>query len=69
MLHHVRMDDEWIAGAVEHPGSLRKTAESEGALTEKGTISESWLRAKATEDTLTGRRARLALTLKGLHHE
>jgi len=69
VVHHGRMDDDWIAGAVEHPGTLRKTAEAEGAMTDRGTISESWLRAKAHDDTVTGRRARLALTLKGLHRD
>lgn len=42
-------------------GALRATAKRQGALTKKGTIKVSWLRQQAKKNTLTGKRARLAL--------
>ena len=60
-------DGDWIDGAIKHPGALRQTAESEGAMTERGTIKRSWLEEKAKGDDKTARRARLALTLEKTH--
>lgn len=60
------MAKRWIQKAIKHPGALRKTAKSAGAITSKGKISEEWLRAKAKAKGLLGKRARLALTLKRL---
>lgn len=53
----------WIAGAIKHPGALRKTL---GAKKGKP-IPSSKLRAAAKKGGVTGRRARLALTLKKMH--
>ena len=52
----------WIAGAIKHPGALRKTL---GAKAGKP-IPASKLRAAAKKSGVTGKRARLAITLKGL---
>ncbi len=53
---------KWIKGAIKHPGSLRKTL---GA--KKGQpIPAGKLRAAAKKGGTTGRRARLAITLKKL---
>lgn len=49
----------WIAGAIKHPGALRKTLHAK-----KGQpIPKAKLRAAAKKGGVTGRRARLALTL------
>jgi hypothetical protein len=52
---------KWIAGAIKHPGSLRKT------LGAKDNIPEKKLAAAAKKGGKTGKRARLAQTLKGFH--
>lgn len=57
--------NDWVEGAIKHPGALRATAESEGALTDDGKIKRGWLEQKASEDSTTGRRARLALQMRG----
>jgi len=51
----------WISQAIKRPGALRATAKREGAL--KDGISKSWLRRAAKRSGVTGRRARLAITL------
>jgi hypothetical protein len=56
----------WIAGAIRHPGALRKQAKKAGALTKKGTIEQDWLNEQAKKGGTIGRRARLAKTLKKL---
>lgn len=43
-------------------GTLRATAASEGAMTEKGTIDKGWIAKKAHGKGKTARRARLAQT-------
>lgn len=53
----------WIQKAIKKPGALRETARRAGAMTRSGTIKKAWLRAQAKKGGLTGRRARLALTL------
>jgi hypothetical protein len=53
----------WIAGAIKHPGSLRKALGAKAG----EPIPESKLRAAASKGGKLGRRARLALTLKGFH--
>ena len=58
------MVKKWIAGAIKQKGSLRRTAAREGAL--KDGISKSWLRRAAKRPGVTGRRARLAITLSKL---
>ena len=60
------MAEDFIEDAIKHPGSLRATAEAEGALTEKGTIKRSWLDEKAKGNDTTARRARLAINMRGM---
>ena len=58
--------EKWIQKAIRSPGALRAQAAKEGAITEQGTISSSWLKKKASGSGTTARRARLAMTLKKL---
>ncbi len=53
------MAKKWIAGAIKKPGSLRKTL---GAKPGKP-IPKAKLQAAAKKKGVTGRRARLAITL------
>jgi hypothetical protein len=53
----------WIAGAVKHPGALRKSL----GVKEGETIPAKKLAAAANKGGTLGRRARLAQTLKKLH--
>ncbi len=56
-------DKHWIKGAIKHPGALRADLH-----VPKGkTIPVSKLRRAAKEPGVLGRRARLAIILKGLH--
>jgi hypothetical protein len=52
----------WISGAVQKPGSLRKTL---GVSKTTGTIPKKKLAAAAKKGGVTGKRARLAQTLAG----
>jgi len=54
------MAKKWIAGAIKHPGALRKQV---GA---KDNIPKSKLRAAAKKKGTLGKRARLAITLENL---
>ena len=54
------MAKKWIQSAIKHPGALRKT------LGAKNNIPASKLAAAAKKGGGTGRRARLAQTLKKL---
>jgi hypothetical protein len=54
------MAKKWIAGAIKHPGALRKT------LGAKNNIPSSKLAAAAKKGGVTGKRARLAQTLRKL---
>jgi len=56
------MAKKWIAGAIRHPGAFREEAKRAG----KGTME--YAREKASAGGRTGKRARLALTLRGLSH-
>jgi hypothetical protein len=47
----------WIAGAIKNPGALRRT------LGAKNHIPKGKLRAAAKKGGVTGKRARLAMTL------
>ena len=58
----MRAKKNWIAGAISKPGALRKTL---GAKAGKP-IPEAKLAAAAKKPGITGQRARLAETLKGL---
>ena len=55
-------DGKWMSSAVKHPGALRATAASEGAITKEGTISKEWIGKKARGKGKTAARARLAQT-------
>ena len=61
------MAEEFIQDAIKQPGALRATAESEGAMVD-GKIKKSWLEEKSKGNDKTAKRARLALTLRGLKH-
>ncbi len=61
--------ENWIQEAIKNKGALRRQAMAEGAITRSGTISVGWLREKAKEGGVTGRRARLALTLRKLNQK
>ena len=52
----------WIAGAIKHPGALKRAAARAG----KGTME--FAREHQGEGGTTGKRARLALTLSRLRH-
>jgi len=52
----------WIAGAIKHPGALRKTA----GVKEGKNIPKKKLASMAKKRGVTGRRARLAQTLAKL---
>ena len=53
----------WIKGAIKKPGALKATAKRAGAMKADGTIKKTWLKEQARKNTITGKRARLALTL------
>jgi hypothetical protein len=53
----------WIAGAIKHPGALRK----ELGAKEGQPIPAKKLAAAAKRPGKTGQRARLAMTLKGFN--
>jgi len=55
------MARKWIQKAIKHPGALRRT------LGAKNNIPAGRLRAAAKKGGVTGKRARLAITLKKLH--
>lgn len=54
----------FIAGAIKHPGALRKTAGVKAG----HKIPAKKLRELAHEGGVTGRRARFAEELRGFHH-
>lgn len=54
----------WIKSAIKHPGALRRSMH----VREGHTISLPALQAAAKRKGVTGRRARLAITLRKLHH-
>ena len=57
------MAEKWIQKAIGKPGSLRKTTH-----TKKGkNIPVSKLKSLSKKKGKTGKRARLALTLRGMH--
>lgn len=53
----------FIQKAIKNPGSFTAMAKKAGALTNKGTIKQSFKIAEAKKPGLAGQRARLALTL------
>jgi hypothetical protein len=57
------MAKKWISKAIKHPGALTASAKKAG-------MSPMAFAAKHKHDSgTTGRRARLALTLRGMHHK
>lgn len=56
------MAKNWIAGAIKHPGALHKQ------LGVKGKIPVKTLESAASKGGTLGKRANLALTLRGFHH-
>lgn len=58
------MAKNWIAGAIKHPGALHK----ELGVPQGKKIPASKLAAAAKKGGTLGRRARLAETLKKMHH-
>lgn len=54
------MAKKWIQGAIKSPGSLRKTL---GVSKKTGKIPVSKVKAAAKKPGVTGKRARLAVTL------
>lgn len=57
------MADHWIQGAIKHPGALHRDL----GVPEGEKIPHERIAAAAKRDDVTGRRARLALTLGRLH--
>lgn len=67
-----RMARKFIQKAIKHPGALRKTVREQygrAGFTARGTIKEPVLHHLAKQHGVTGRRARLAETLRGFHHK
>ena len=58
------MAKQWIRQAIKHPGALRKSL---GVKAGKSIPAKTLAKA-AAKGGVTGRRARLAQTLKKLHH-
>lgn len=56
-----REKGEWISGAVQHPGSFTKQAKAAGKSVAK------FAEEKKSASGTIGKRARLAITLRGLH--
>jgi len=55
------MAEHWIQGAIKHPGSFRALAKKHGKSTHEEAEEDKGKSGK------TGKRARLALTLMGMH--
>jgi len=63
------MPRKWISKAVKKEGALRQTVRrrfGKRGFTDRGTIKVKILRKLAKEAGKTGKRAKLALTLRGL---
>ena len=54
---------KWIQGAIKHPGALRRAASKSGMST------SAYAHKHASDSGTTGKRARLAITLMGMHHK
>ena len=57
------MAKKWISKAIKHPGAL--TAQAKRA----GESPMEFAREHKGDSGTTGKRARLALTLRGMHHK
>ena len=56
------MAKKWIAGAIKHPGALTRSAKKAGE------SPMEFAHEHAHDSGTTGKRARLAITLRGFHH-
>ena len=56
------MAEKWIAGAIKHPGAFKAKAQKAGMST------HAYAEKMKGASGATGRQARLALTLMGMHH-
>lgn len=56
------MAKNWIKGAIKHPGAFTKQAEAAGKTVHQYAVEHQH------DSGVTGRRARLALTLEGVSH-
>lgn len=63
------MAKNWIAGAIKHPGALRRSAKR-GEVSKSGKLNLGKMaaRARRTGNTLLARRVNLAKTLGRMHH-
>ena len=55
------MAKKWISGAIKHPGALTRKAKAAGMST------MAYARKHEHDPGITGRQARLALTLRKMH--
>ncbi len=53
---------KWISGAIKHPGALTRKAEAAGM------SPMAYARKHKGDSGTTGKQARLAITLRGMHH-
>lgn len=66
------MTKKWIKEAIKKPGALRATVQrryGKRGFTKKGTIKPEIKRKLAKEPGVTGKRARLSLTLQRLRRQ
>ena len=56
------MAKKWIAGAISHPGALTASAKKAGK------SPMAFAQEHKHDSGVTGKRARLAITLRGFHH-
>lgn len=54
---------KWIKGAIKHPGAMTAAAKREGV------SNSEYIKEHKGDSGLAGKRARLAETLKGMHHK
>ncbi len=59
------MAEKWIQGAIKHPGALRKELGAKKGMP----IPAKKLASAAKKPGVIGKRARLAETLKKMHHK
>jgi hypothetical protein len=55
------MAKNWVAGAIKHPGAMTKMAKKEGV------SNKTFEQEHKGDSGLAGERARLAITLSGMH--
>ena len=57
------MAKNWIKGAIKHPGAATAAA------TREGKSVGAWAQEHKGDSGTTGKRARLAITLRGMHRK